>query len=139
MQDKTINELRIGESAERVNTVLLENAQRYADITGDSNWIHFDTKEARSSRYQRPIAHGMILAGYISGVIGAQMPGTGCIYETQTLSFLRPVFYGDVITTRVTVTDINTTRNRITLLTECFNQNKEMVLTGEAVVLPRKE
>lgn len=139
MQDKTIHEFRIGDSAERVNVVLLENAQRYADITGDNNLIHFETEEARTSRYQRPIAHGMILAGYISGVIGTRMPGTGCIYETQTLSFLRPVFYGDVITTRVTVTDINATRNRITLLTECFNQNKEMVLTGEAVVLPRKE
>lgn len=139
MQDKTIHELRIGESAERVNVVLLENAQRYADITGDNNLIHFDTGEARSSRYRRPIAHGMILAGYISGVIGAQLPGTGCVYETQTLSFLRPVFYGDEIKTRVTVTGIDVARNRVTLLTECFNQSRATVLTGEAVVLPRKE
>lgn len=34
--------------------------------------------------------------------------------------------------------EINQEKNRITLKTECFNQRDEIVLTGEAVVLPRR-
>lgn len=139
MAGKTIHELYAGEYSEKTDTITYENAERYATVTGDYNPIHFDTSFAQQSRYKRPIAHGMILAGFISGVVGMSMPGFGCIYETQSLSFHRPVFYGDVIRTRVTVTETDPKRNRVTLKTECFNQLQELVLSGAAVVLPRKE
>lgn len=139
MNGKIIAELRPGDYAERTDSITYENADLYAAVTGDYNPIHFDTPAARQSRYKQPIAHGMILAGFISGVVGTAMPGTGCIYETQSLRFHRPVFYGDVIRTRVTVVETAPARNRVTLQTECFNQSQELVLSGEAIVLPRKE
>lgn len=138
MFGKTIFELAIGDYAEQKNVISLENAYQYAGITGDNNPIHFDTELAYQSRFERPIAHGMILAGFISGVIGSKLPGFGCIYEKQSLKFTKPVFYDDEIYTRVTVMEINQEKNRITLKTECFNQRDEIVLTGEAVVLPRR-
>ncbi len=135
-EGKGIVNLQIGNFAEQTNKVVYENAVKYAAITGDNNPIHFESGEAYQSRYGRPIAHGMILAGFVSGVIGSLLPGTGCIYETQNLSFILPVFYGDIIVTRVTVTAIDIIRNRVTLRTECFNQEKKLVLDGKAVVLP---
>lgn len=138
MKGKNVFQLKLGDFAEQENDTTLENAAQYAAVTGDKNPLHFETPEAMQSRYGRPIVHGMVLAGYISGVIGMKLPGLGCIYQSQTLSFMRPVFYGDTIRTCVTVTDINTERNRVTLKTECFNQKYELVLSGEAVVLPRK-
>lgn len=139
MDGKTIAELHTGEYAEKTDIITYENANRYAAVTGDYNPIHFNTPEAQQSRYKQPIAHGMILAGFISGVIGISMPGCGCIYETQSLSFHRPVFYGDHIRTRVTVIETDTLRNRVTLQTECYNQSQELVLSGKAIVLPRRE
>ena len=56
------------------------------------------------------------------------MPGAGCIYESQQLSFIRPVYYGDVITTRITIVRMDINRNRVTLKTECHNQNDELDL-----------
>ncbi len=138
MFGKTIFELAIGDYAEQNNVLSLEDAYKYAGITGDNNPIHFDTQAAYESKFARPIAHGMILAGFISGVIGSKLPGFGCIYEKQSLKFTKPVFYDDEICTRVTVMEINQEKNRITLKTECSNQNNEIVLTGEAVVLPRR-
>ena len=138
MDGFTIYELEIGDFSEQTNVLLMENAQHYATITGDNNPIHFDTEFARNSRFRRPIAHGMILAGFISGVLGTKLPGYGCLYEEQRVSFLRPVFYGDTIRTRVTVMKLNFETNRVTLLTECFNQNNETVLSGTAVMLPKK-
>ena len=138
MKGKSINEIEIGDTAYQRNHITINNADAYAKITGDCNPIHFDTEEAKSSRYGAPIAHGMILAGFISGVIGSKLPGAGCIYESQKMHFMRPVYYGDVITTIVRVKEMNKERNRITLDTICKNKNNEIVLTGEAIVLPRK-
>lgn len=135
---KTIYELKIGDRAEKRDTIIYENAIKFASITGDNNPIHFETQGAYKSRFGKPIAHGMILAGFISGAIGGLMPGEGCIYESQQLSFIRPVFYDDVITTRVTVSEIDLNRNRVTLETECFNQKEELVLKGRATVLPKR-
>ena len=129
MSEWTISRLFIGAAAESVNAISMENAQGYAAITGDNNPLHFDTEEA----------YGMILAGFVSGVIGSQMPGRGCIYESQTMRFLRPVFYGETITTRVTVRELYPERNRVVLATECYNEQGQAVMSGEAVVLPRKE
>jgi len=135
---KTIHELNVGDYVEKKDDVLYENAICFASVTGDNNPIHFETQEAYLSHYGKPIAHGMILAGFISGAIGGLLPGFGCIYEAQQLSFVHPVFYGDTITTRITVASIETGRNRVTLKTECYNQDCELVLKGEATVLPRK-
>ena len=139
MKGKRIDELHVGDCAEQTDEILLENAIKYAAITRDNNPIHFDTDEAHCSRYGKPIAHGMILAGFISGVIGSALPGFGCIYESQDMTFLCPVYYGDVITTRVTVKECIPERNRVVLSTECFNQKQERVLKGKAIVLPRKD
>lgn len=138
MEGKRICDLSVGDSAEKENLITQENAEHYAAVTGDNNPIHFETEEAYHSRYGRPIAHGMILAGFISGVIGSYLPGFGCIYEKQTLNFARPVFYGDMILTRVTVDSIQVENGRVVLRTECFNQKQELVLYGQAVVLPKK-
>ena len=138
MSGKQIQDIRIGDFAVKTDRVVYANASLYASITGDNNPIHFETKEAYQSRFGKPIAHGMIAAGFVSGVIGMLLPGEGCIYEKQSMAFIRPVFYGDVILTRVTVMAINLGRNRITLKTDCFNQNGKLVLTGEATVLPKE-
>ena len=137
MTGKRIQDLTVGDHAEKINVITQEDAQNYAAITGDNNPLHFETEEAYQSRYGKPIPHGMILAGFISGVIGAALPGPGCIYQSQSMDFLLPVYYNDTILTRVTVIACNPERNRLTLRTECFNQNQELIVTGEALVLPR--
>ena len=39
------------------------------------------------------IAHGMLSAGFISAVLGMQLPGPGTIYMGQELRFVKPVCY----------------------------------------------
>ena len=137
-REKRIFDLHVGDFAEQINQATYKNAIQYAAITGDDNPIHFETEQAYQSYYRKPVVHGMILAGFISGVIGSILPGAGCIYETQNLNFIRPVFYDDLILTRVTVIMIDQSRNRVTLKTECINSNGELVLDGEAIILPNR-
>jgi 3-hydroxybutyryl-CoA dehydratase len=49
------------------------------------------------------IAHGMRVAGFISTVIGNQLPGPGTIYLRQELNFLALVRIRDTITGEVVI------------------------------------
>jgi len=127
--------VRIGDTTARSFTVSDEIVRGFSELLGDRNPIHLDEEFARSSRFGRRIAHGMIAASQISAVIGNALPGPGAIYLNQTLQFVAPVFVGDTVTTRVTVTGIKEGKPIATLETICTNQDGEVVLIGEAVVL----
>jgi 3-hydroxybutyryl-CoA dehydratase len=63
------------------------------------------------------------------------MPGQGSIYLGQTLQFVAPVFLGDTVTARVTVSAVREDKPILTLETVCTNQRNEVVIKGEATVL----
>jgi acyl dehydratase len=71
----------------------------------------------------------------ISAVIANDLPGQGSIYLGQTLQFVAPVFPGDTVTARVTVTSIRDDKPIVKLETVCTNQRDEVVIKGEATVL----
>ncbi len=80
----------------------------------------------------------MLAAGFISSILGNQLPGPGTIYIRQELNFLAPVRIGDTLTARAEVSEIDAERNRVRLKTTCLNQEGILVLEGEALVSPPK-
>ena len=132
-------ELSVGMSAERARTVTADDVRRYAEVTGDFNPVHVDAEAAARSRFGGLIAHGMLSAGYVSAVLGLDLPGPGAIYVAQTLKFTRPVKPGDTITARVEVLEVIAARRRVRLATTCRNQHGEAVLEGEATILMPEE
>ncbi len=138
MIGKTIDELKIGDTAEFSKTVSETDIYLFAGITGDFNPAHVNEDYAKKTFFKTRIAHGMLSAGFISTVIGTKLPGTGSIYIKQDLNFLAPVRIGDTITARVEVTEIVDGKNRVRLSTVCVNQEGTRVLDGQAVVSPPK-
>jgi 3-hydroxybutyryl-CoA dehydratase len=138
MIEKTIDKLNIGDTAEFAKTVSESDIYLYAGITGDFNPAHINEDYAKNTFFKTRIAHGMLSAGFISTVIGNELPGTGSIYVKQDLRFLAPVRIGDTITARVEVIEIMDGKNRVRLKTVCVNQEGTQVLDGEAIVSPPK-
>jgi len=135
-----IEDLKVGMSASFEKVLGDAEVRQYAELTGDNNPVHLDEEFAKGTMFKTRIAHGMLLAGFISTVIGCHLPGPGAIYVKQDLTFLAPARIGDTITARATVTEVLADKNRITLHTTCTNQNGEQVLDGQAVVIsPRKK
>ena len=138
MQGLYLEDLSIGQSADLVRTVGEADIIAFAAVTGDNNPVHLDADYAATTSFGERIAHGMLSAGYISAVIGTQLPGPGAIYLSQALRFKRPVKIGDEVTARATITEIDTAKARVTLATVCFVNGKPVV-EGEAVIMvPRK-
>lgn len=134
----TIEDISVGDTAQIVRRVDDGDIASFVDAVGDYNPVHADRDYAATTMFKQPIAPGIWTAGLISGVIGTRLPGPGAIYLSQELKFLKPVFFGDIITARVEVLEVVRERNRIRLKTVCSNQRGEEVLTGEALVMPSK-
>jgi len=133
--DKSNMKFKPGDTASISKTITDDDIQKFADASGDHNPLHLDDEFAKSTRFGRRIAHGMLSASLISAVIANQLPGQGSIYLGQTLKFVAPVFPGDTITARVTVISIRDDKPVMKLETVCSNQHGEVVIKGEATVL----
>lgn len=139
MIGKSINEISLGDKASFQKTITESDVYLYAGITGDLNPVHINAEHAEQSIFKERIAHGMLTAGFISAVLGLQLPGPGTIYMSQTIRFTAPVRIGDTVEAEAEVIDRNEEKNRIKLKTVCKNQRGEEVLVGEATVMPPKK
>jgi 3-hydroxybutyryl-CoA dehydratase len=138
MIGKTIDELKVGDTAEFTKTVSEADIYMYAGVTGDVNPAHIDEVYASDTFFKTRIAHGMLLAGFISTVLGNRLPGNGTIYMKQELEFLAPVHIGDTVTARAEVVEVVKERNQVKLRTTCVKQDGTTVVDGEALVSPPK-
>lgn len=129
----------VGDSAEIISIIKQADVDAFARVTGDHNPVHVDEEFAKTTRFGKRIAHGMLTASLISAVLANKLPGAGSVYLGQTLQFVAPVFPGDEITARVTVKAVREDKPIMKLETICLNQRGEIVIRGEAtVLLPQK-
>jgi 3-hydroxybutyryl-CoA dehydratase len=135
---KSIDQIKVGDTAEFAKTVTETDIYLYAGITGDFNPAHVNEVYAKNTFFKTRIAHGMLTAGLISAIIANQLPGPGTIYLKQDLSFLAPVHIGDTITGRVEIMELIPEKNRVRLKTTCSNQDGIIVISGEGLVSPPK-
>lgn len=130
-------QIKVGDSAEITKTIEQSDVDAFASVTGDYNPVHVDEEFAKTTRFGKRIAHGMLTASLISAVLANKLPGEGSVYLGQTLQFVAPVFPGDEITARVTVKEVREDKPIVKLETICVNQRDEIVIRGEATVLKR--
>ena len=132
---RTRETLQLNDSGSFTKTITEHDVFAFADASGDFNPLHIDEEYARRSRFGKRIAHGILMAGIISTVLGSEIPGIGTIFVELHIRFLKPVFFGDTITANAIVSQIMNPK-RVRLVVYCVNQNGEDVALGNAVVIP---
>lgn len=136
MKGLTIDQIQLGDVSTFTKTVTEADITLFAGFSGDFNPAHINAVEAEKSMFKKRIAHGMLSAGFISTVLGMQLPGPGTIYMGQELRFMKPVYIGDTVTAECTVIERNVEKNRLKLETLVKNQNGDTVISGFATVMP---
>jgi len=134
MKELAYDDIKVGDSATLSKTITESDIVTYAGITGDFNPVHMNAEYAKESLFKERIAHGMLVSGFISAVLGTQLPGPNAIYLGQELSFKAPVKIGDTVTAEVTVTEKRDEKRIIKLKTTVANQRGEIVVDGSAVI-----
>jgi acyl dehydratase len=110
----------------------------FSGLTGDNHPIHYDAEYCRKTKFGKPVAHGLLLAGMTA--LGASYVSNridGFILVEQGCRFLRPVFVGDTIYPKHTVEKIwrDSSRGFVRFKTTITNQRGEKVLEGFHVYL----
>ena len=132
-----LDEMEIGQSAEAVRTVSEEDLDMFAKVSGDYNPVHMDEEFARATPFRGRIAHGALVASFISGVLGNQLPGPGAIFLGLNMRFSRPVRIGDEVTTRVEVKSIDLKSRKAVMDCVCLVEG-QVAMQAEAEVMLRK-
>lgn len=133
---KTILELNLGDFAESYKRIEDKDVVLFSEVSGDKNPVHLDEEYASTTRFKHRIAHGHLVSSLFSALLGTELPGEGSIYLEQDIRYLKPVYLNDEIRAVVKVVELDTTRNRVKLETNAYNQNNEMVISGMAEIMP---
>jgi acyl dehydratase len=137
----------VGESAVVVKTFGWDDVAQFARLSGDRNPLHVEPGAWKGTPFTGNIVHGILTASLFSQLLGMELPGPGAVYLSQTLKFLAPVYIGESVSARVTVTKVREDKRIVTLETYATVERdgaEVAVLEGEAVVkmltpLPEEE
>jgi 3-hydroxybutyryl-CoA dehydratase len=124
----------VGDEATFAKTITEADVVLFAGVSGDTYPLHVDAEYAKTTRFGRRVAHGMLSASLLSTVNGLMLGTPGGLYVEQTLRFRRPVFIGDTLTARSEVVQIDTERRRLHCVTTIVNQHGKTVVDGAAVL-----
>lgn len=79
------------------HTITQEQIDRFAEVTGDNQWIHVDVERCkRESPYGAPIAHGFLTVSLLSGYIKEAVEIRGDYKMRINYGFNRLRFTGGV-------------------------------------------
>jgi 3-hydroxybutyryl-CoA dehydratase len=136
-EKKGIDALEIGMMESLSKTVAEADVYAFAGITGDFYGVHVDEEFAKKTRFGGRIAHGALLVGFISTVMGkmsSKIPPPGGVSYRYDVKFTAPVMFGDTITTQLTVSEKIPEKREIIFQALSTNQQQETVLKGTTVM-----
>src|SRR3974390_3757412 len=138
IENRTFDEILIGESASLSRTLSTEDIALFAVISGDVNPTHLDQAYAEASS-RAIIGHGMWGGALVSAALGTRLPGPGTMYLGQDLRFQKPVALGDTITVTVTAKEKRPEKHTVFFDCRGVNQNGDEVISGTAIVAATPE
>lgn len=131
---KQYHDIHIGDRASIIHELTQQDVERFMDLTGDDNKLHYDAAFAGQTSLRKPVVHGMLGASFISTVIGTKLPGDGALWYSQSIEFHLPVRIGDILTVEAEVVRKHESLQAIELQIEITNQHKQKVTSGLAKV-----
>jgi acyl dehydratase len=124
-------------------TITEADVVTFAGLSGDYNPLHTDQTFAEKTPFGQRVAHGMLSASISTGMAQTLgiFEGTTLALMEQTFRFKAPVFFGDTIRLRLTVSDKKPSskggKGVVTFTSEVVKQDDTVVVEGSWTVLFR--
>ena len=126
-QEDGLRDVPIGASATFTKTVSESDVYAYAGISGDFSPNHVDEEYMKGGRYGTRIAHGTLLMGFMSAAAARLYLGRTVSLGYDRVRFVKPVFFGDTVTTEYKVREIDSEKKRVYADVTLTNQRGETV------------
>lgn len=85
-------EIEAGQKAVFERTILAEDVDAYASLSGDYNPLHTDESYAAQTNYGRRIVHGAFQVGLASTMAGMYLPGRNVVIGSMRSRFPSPLY-----------------------------------------------
>ena len=133
--------IQVGDKASLTKTITEKDVEAFAAVSGDYNPLHMEADFARTTSFQQRVVHGMLVASYVSTLVGMHLPGPGALWTKQSFGWSAPVFIGDTLEVSVEVTHKSEGTRTVVLQVRAKNQHGKIVMEGEgsAVLLDRRK
>lgn len=142
MNEYSFDEIEIGMSVSFTKIITQEMEDSFRVISGDENPLHKDdtfAAEVSGGKFDKHVSFGMLTASLYSTVAGVYLPGKySLIHSFEEISFLKPVFVGDVLTVEAKVVDKEESLKMIRLKIIIHNQDNKNVSRAKMKVLVMK-
>lgn len=123
----------VGDTAARSRTVEPDDIERFTEMSGDRNPLHYDEEVARATRFGEIVVQGGVTSAILNAVVAHEIPGPGTVFLNVDWDFTAPVRPGDTITGAVEVLDKRTDEPITDLATTVTRGDGEVALEGTAV------
>lgn len=137
-EDYVLNEVR--ETGGR--TVTETDIVIHAGQTGDFFPHHVDAEWSKTQPFKQRIAHGTLIFSMAIGQTATEINPEAFSKGYDRLRFIKPVFIGDTIHTKVTISNISKDKKagygKITEHVEVFNQRDELVMVCDHILLAKQ-
>ena len=91
-------------------TIEQDRVDRFAEATGDHQWIHVDVERAKDGPFGGTIAHGYLTLSLVpflgTSVFSLETPGAKLNYGVNKVRFPHPVRVGSRLRSTVSVADV---------------------------------
>ncbi len=141
VENKTFDEIKIGDSASFNKVLTKSDIEFFAIITGNANPIHLNEDYAeKHSENHKIVGHGAWVISLISNLLGNHIPGSGTVYVSQESQFHHRVEISDTLTISIKVIEKIEEGQLIVFEVKAVNQRGDLVLTGKSIVkAPKKK
>lgn len=102
IRSKAVKGLAEGDTFTITRTLSEDETLAFGDLTRDYNPVHYEKRFARVKGFKGLICHGLLTGGMICEV-GGQI---GWLASRMDFRFKRPVYFGDSVTCRITITKL---------------------------------
>ena len=126
--------MEVGQAHSEHHEITQELVAEFARLSGDFNPIHLDAEYARTTKFGRPIAHGMLTSALLSGILGTRFPGSGTILLASNMNFMAPVFVGERIEIKLSVEHVRPDKPIVTLFCQVLDSKGQTTSEGRIIL-----
>lgn len=131
---KPFDSLHVGDEVSLSKTITEADGALYIAATGDFGPVHVDDSYAETTRFGRRLAPGIMVAGLCTSVLTSELAGTLGMSVEDRFWFTGPVFYGDTISFRVWISEMNADTRTVSWQASARNEEGREVLKAEATL-----
>jgi phosphate acetyltransferase len=140
IENKTFNEIQIGDSATLTRVLRPEDVETWAAVTGNLNLIDLDPTAVDSSMFPHGAGQASWAAALFSAIADTRLPGLGSVTVSADIHFLKPVPIGEKLTASVNVKGKRADEGIVVLDCICTDDNNQELVVGTLEVeAPRRK